>query len=146
MLHGHQQNEEVQKLMREVDLLLQHGMSDPETGDEEGLPVAVLEAMANSLRVVSIRHAGIPEAVQDGTSGYLVDEGDSLGMGECLLTLVRDPDLRWRMGEAGWRRAKEHLSWEEGRTDLLRILGITEQYSDHRGDTKPYNDCVSRLK
>ena len=146
MLHGHQQNEEVQKLMREVDLFLQHSMSDPETGDEGGLPVAVLEAMANSLRVVSIRHAGIPEAVQDGTSGYLVDEGDSLGMGECLLALVRDPDLRWRMGEAGWRRAKEHFSWEEERTDLLRILGITEQYSDHRGDTKPYNGCVSRLK
>lgn len=122
-LHGAQPREVVQRLMRNADFFLQHSMTDPETGDEEGLPVAILEAMANSLPVVSTRHAGIPEAVLEGTTGYLVEEGDCVGMAEWLATLARDPDLRRRLGEAGWRRAKEHFSWERERAELLRILG-----------------------
>jgi len=123
-LHGGQPNEVVQSFMRRADIFLQHSMTDPETGDEEGLPVGILEAMANALPVVSTRHAGIPEAVLDGSTGYLVPEGDSLGMAECLVALARNPDLRHRMGEAGWRRAKEHFPWEKERAELLRILGV----------------------
>ncbi len=123
-LHGGQPSEAVHRLMRRADIFLQHSMTDPETGDEEGLPVAILEAMANGLPVVSTYHAGIPEAVQDGSTGYLVQEGDSVGMAERLVALVRDPALRRRMGEAGWCRAKEHFSWEKERAELLRILGL----------------------
>jgi glycosyltransferase involved in cell wall biosynthesis len=123
-LHGGQPSEVVHQLMREADLFLQHNMTDPETGDEEGLPVAILEAMANSLPVVSTRHAGIPEAVLDGSTGFLVDEGDTVGMAERIVVLARDPDLRRRMGAAGWCRAKENFSWEKERMELLRVLGI----------------------
>jgi colanic acid/amylovoran biosynthesis glycosyltransferase len=123
-LHGGQPAEVVDQLMREADIFLQHSMTDPETGDEEGLPVAILEAMAHSLPVVSTRHAGIPEAVQDGLTGYLVEEGDSAGMAESLCTLAYDPELRRHLGEAGWRRARGNFSWHRERTELLRVLGL----------------------
>jgi len=123
-LHGGQPNHVVDRLMKKSDIFLQHSVTDPITGDEEGLPVAILEAMANSLPVVSTRHAGILETVLEGATGYLVDEGDSLGMMERLLTLARDPELRRHLGEAGWRRAREHFSWGKERADLLRILGL----------------------
>ncbi len=126
-LHRGQSSEVVQRLMKKSDIFLQHSMTDPDTGDEEGLPVAILEAMANSLPVVSTRHAGIPEAVLDGCTGYLVDEGDSVAMAERLISLSHDPDLRRQMGEAGWRRAKEQFSWEKERAELLRIFGFDQQ-------------------
>jgi colanic acid/amylovoran biosynthesis glycosyltransferase len=128
-LHGDKPSEAVQSLMQRADIFLQHSMTDPETGDEEGLPVAILEAMANSLPVVSTRHAGIPEAVMEGSTGFLVEEGDSAAMAERVVTLAREPDLRFRMGAAGWRRAKDCFSWDKQRKQLLRILGIDQSSS-----------------
>jgi glycosyltransferase involved in cell wall biosynthesis len=123
-LHGPQPNTEVKRLLRQADVFLQHSVRDPATGDEEGLPVSILEAMAQSLPVVSTRHAGIPEAVQDQETGYLVDERDSAGMAERLLALARDPERRCRMGVAGWKRAKDHFTWEKERKDLLHIMDL----------------------
>jgi glycosyltransferase involved in cell wall biosynthesis len=114
----------VQRLLSEADIFLQHSMTDPQTGDEEGLPVAILEAMAHGLPVVSTRHAGIPEAILDGVTGYLVNEGESALMAECLVTLARDVDLRQRMGEQGWLRAKELFSWKAERAGLLKIMKL----------------------
>jgi glycosyltransferase involved in cell wall biosynthesis len=69
--------------------------------------------MAQSLPVISTRHAGIPEAVLDGSTGYLVNEGDSAAMAERLITLVRNYDLRRQMGIAGWQRARERFTWRQ---------------------------------
>ena len=123
-LHGGQPNTVVKQLMEKADIFVQHSITVPESGDEEGLPVAILEAMAHSLPVVSTHHAGIPEAVADGSTGYLVDEGDVGGMASCLIELARDSDLRQHMGIAGWSRAKAHFSWEREQKDLLKILGL----------------------
>ncbi|MUL37297.1 glycosyltransferase family 4 protein [Gloeocapsopsis dulcis] len=131
-IHGGQANEVVKQLMRKADIFLQHSMVDPVSGDEEGLPVAILEAMAHSLPVVSTRHAGIPEAVLNGSTGYLVEEGDSTGMAEHLVMLARDFDLRQRIGNSGWHRAKKHFSWEKEKRELLRILGLNQYKFDER--------------
>lgn len=123
-LHGGQPSEMVARLMKQSDIFLQHSMTDPETGDGEGLPVAILEAMAEGLPVISTRHAGIPEAVLDGETGCLVEEGDSIGMAERIIHLVRNPGLRFRLGRTGWQRAKVHFSWEKERSQLLKVLGL----------------------
>lgn len=123
-LHGARPSDVVMELMRAADMFMQHSITDPETGDEEGLPVGILEAMAQSLPVVSTHHAGIPEAVQDGETGYLVKEGDSEAMAERLVMLARDHKLRLSMGAAGWMRASEHYTWEKERVTLLRLLGL----------------------
>jgi glycosyltransferase involved in cell wall biosynthesis len=123
-LHGGQPSGTVATLLDDADIFLQHSITDPDSGDEEGLPVAILEAMAHSLPVVSTRHAGIPEAVADGATGYLVDEGDSAGMAERTLALAANVDLRNEMGDAGWRRARDRFAWAHERNTLLEILAL----------------------
>jgi glycosyltransferase involved in cell wall biosynthesis len=123
-LHGEQANEVVLKALRDADIFLQHSRTDPLTGDEEGLGVSILEAMAQGLPVLATRHDGIPESVQDGVTGFLVDEGNSKGMSERLVELARSPELRQRMGLAGWERVKERFTWDQERSDLLRLLKL----------------------
>lgn len=124
ILHGEQPHEVVKQHLVESDIFIQHSRVDPATGDEEGVPVAVLEAMANSLPVVSTLHAGIPEAVVDGVTGYLVPEGNSIAMSERITKLAINMSLRHDLGEAGWKRARELFSWETERAKLLGVLGI----------------------
>ena len=123
-LHGAQSHETVLQLMDEADIFLQHSISDSDTGDEEGLPVAILEAMAQGLPVVSTIHAGIPEAVIDGVTGYLVNEGDSTAMAERVLALALDHHARLKLGSAGWRRTKELFTWDKERASLLGVMGL----------------------
>lgn len=121
-VRGAAPHDEVLTAMRTADVFCQHSVTDPETGDEEGLPVAVLEAMAHALPVVSTRHAGIPEAVQDGVTGLLVDEGDVAEMARHIGALAADPLLRRRLGEAGRARVEERFSAAAERRSLLEIL------------------------
>ncbi len=124
ILHGKQPNEFVLQLMKKADLFLQHSVVDPESGDEEGLPVAILEAMGYCLPVVSTRHAGIPESVLEEETGLLVDEGNVKEMGKHIVALAQDFNLRQQMGLAGWQRVKEFFSWEKERQQLLKVMGL----------------------
>lgn len=123
-LHGALPNHEVLDLMRSADIFVQHSITASETEDEEGLPVAILEAMAHALPVIATRHAGIPEAVVEGSTGTLGQEGDTDGMAERILALARNPTLRREMGRSGWERAREVYSWERERAELLSLLGL----------------------
>jgi len=67
--------EEAKELMQNADVFVHHSIT-PSSGDEEGIPNAVMEAMAMELPVISTYHAGIPELVADGVNGYLVKERD----------------------------------------------------------------------
>jgi glycosyltransferase involved in cell wall biosynthesis len=123
-LHGAVPNPQVLALMNCADIYVQHSVTDAATGNEEGLPVAILEAMAAGLAVVATRHAGIPEAVSDGRTGHLVDEGDTTSMAEHIVTLAQDGDRRRQMGSAGWTVARDRFSWRRERDRLLRLLGL----------------------
>ncbi|MEA3407267.1 MAG: glycosyltransferase [Chloroflexota bacterium] len=79
----------------------------------EGLPIAILEAMAAGLPVVATRVGGVPEVVVDGETGLLVPPGDPDALAQAILRLLRDPDLRHRMGQAGRARVAEHFSVEQ---------------------------------
>lgn len=125
-LHGGQSHDFVMQLLSEADLFLQHSVVDPVTGDEEGLPVAILEAMAMALPVVSTRHAGIIDAVEHGVTGMLVDEGDVDAMTEHILTLAKDRELQNSMGQASWSRVKDRFSWAHEKKALSRLLGVCE--------------------
>ncbi|MBL7199911.1 MAG: glycosyltransferase [Anaerolineae bacterium] len=86
----------------------------------EGLPMAVLEAMAAGLPVVATAVGGTPEVVVDGVTGLLVPPGDPDALAEAIFRLLRDPDLRQRMGQAGRERVVERFSAE-------RMVERTEQ-------------------
>lgn len=123
-LHGGQPHQVVLDLMRNADIFLQHSMVDPKTGDEEGSPVAILEAMAHSLPVISTRHAGIPESVTEGRTGYLVDEGNVERMANHIVVLARDAELRHTMGVQGWSIAHQKFTWQREVSELARIMGL----------------------
>jgi colanic acid/amylovoran biosynthesis glycosyltransferase len=118
-------------LLREADIFVQHSCVDPLSGDAEGLPASILEAMAVGLPVVSTMHAGIPEAVEDGVTGLLVPERDTRAMAARLVDLGRDAELRRTMGLRGWDRARRLFSWELERERLLHVLRLR---SAVRGD------------
>jgi glycosyltransferase involved in cell wall biosynthesis len=124
-LHGGSPPVVVRQFMADAHIFLQHSVTDPATGDEEGLPVSILEAMAMALPVVSTRHAGIPEEVVEEETGLLVNEGDWETMGHHIATLARDYHLRAEMGDRGWQRASTKFSWARERQDLLAVMGLT---------------------
>lgn len=72
----------------------------------EGLPMSILEAMGDSLPVVSTPIAGIPEAVVEGETGHLVPPGDVAALGRVLAGLLSEPDRAARLGAAGRARAE----------------------------------------
>ncbi len=92
----------------------------------EGLPLAILEAMACERPVVATRVGGIPEAVADGETGLLVSPRDVPALAEALGTLIADPDHARTMGLAGRRVLEEHFTWarsaERMRTIYEQVL------------------------
>lgn len=73
-------------------------------GNREGVPNAMLEAMASGATVVATVHGGIPEAVVSGESGWLVPENDAQGLADALLNLIADPALSRHMAEQARQR------------------------------------------
>jgi glycosyltransferase involved in cell wall biosynthesis len=71
------------------------------TSVSEGLPNVVMEAQAASLPVVATNVGGVPEVVDDGVSGLLVEPRDHAGLARALSSLLGDPQLAARMGRAG---------------------------------------------
>jgi glycosyltransferase involved in cell wall biosynthesis len=76
---------------------------------DEGLPMAVLEAMAAGLTVVSTPVGGIPEVVKDGYNGFLVAPGDVKALAEKLAILASDPHLCELMGQRSREIAEREL-------------------------------------
>jgi glycosyltransferase involved in cell wall biosynthesis len=69
--------------------------------EREGLSIAIIEAMASGLPVVSTLVGGIPEVVEDGMNGFVVAPNDDGALAEALETLIRDENLRKKMGANG---------------------------------------------
>jgi colanic acid/amylovoran biosynthesis glycosyltransferase len=111
----------VREEMRSARCFVQHSVEAP-SGDSEGTPVAILEAGATGLPVVATRHAGIPDVVIEGETGFLVDEHDVDGMAQCMLRVGEDPALASRLGEAGRARIEQCFSMERSIGELWRII------------------------
>jgi glycosyltransferase involved in cell wall biosynthesis len=107
--------------MRRARCFVQHSLRAAD-GDSEGTPVAILEASSCGLPVVSTLHAGIIEAVRDGESGFLVDEGDVDGMAAHMLRLVREPELAAKMGAAGRQHIEANYSSDKSLGRLRLVL------------------------
>jgi len=81
-------------------------------GDMEGVPVALMEAMAMGLPVLSTRHSGIAELVAHEVSGLLCEEADVRGLAENMAAIARAPERWAAMGEAG--AARVHAEFDLG--------------------------------
>lgn len=101
------------------------------TSRNEGLPVAVIEAMAAGRPVVATRVGGVADVVEDGVTGHLASSGDAEAVAAAVVDLLLDPKRSQTMGQAGRERVVQRF--QTGRLlsdldglyrDLLRARGI----------------------
>ncbi|MEY2483624.1 MAG: hypothetical protein QOK24_2152 [Verrucomicrobiota bacterium] len=101
--------DDVARWMRRASVLAAPSLTAVD-GDAEGLPNVVVEAAASGLPVVGTRHSGIPEAVEDGITGFLVPEGDAEALAARLAEVLTSESLRRDMGAAARRLAERKFS------------------------------------
>ena len=82
------------------------------------------EAMASGKPLVGTRVGGIPEIIDDGKTGFLVERRDTAAMAARILDLLRDPDLRDAMGEAGREVVAEKFNHKTNVAQLVRLYGL----------------------
>ncbi len=119
--HGACSHEFVLKSLASARCFIQHSVTAVD-GDTEGTPVGVLEAMGLGLPVVSTRHAGIKDIIEEGRTGFLVDEYDWRAMAECMLVLARDADLAQHVGELARATVVENWTSEKSCDRLFSIV------------------------
>lgn len=120
-LAGVQSPAQIQKEMEQSLAFVQHSVT-ASNGDSEGTPVAVLEAQASALSVISTLHAGIPDVVIDGETGLLCQELDVDSMAENMMKVWNDKLLACRLGKAGRERVKEYFTMERHLGVLMDLV------------------------
>ncbi|MEP6890769.1 MAG: glycosyltransferase [Nitrospirota bacterium] len=98
---GHR--EDTEELLQALDIFVLPSLS-------EGIPMALLEAMAASRAVVASRVGGIPEIVEDGIEGFLVEPMDVNGLAERCQRLIESPDVARKMGDQARKRVERDFS------------------------------------
>jgi colanic acid/amylovoran biosynthesis glycosyltransferase len=101
-------------------------------GDEEGIPNVVKEAMAVGLPVVSTVHAGIPELVVDGESGFLVPERSVDDLAERIMYLCDHPEIWPQMSRAARRKVETEFDIGRLSMDLIALYAASiKQHGEH---------------
>ena len=85
------------------------------------LKSAVLESMAAGLPVVASEVGGIPELVENGRTGYLVQPGDTDGLSSALISLLTHERRRRSMGRAGYLRIANHFQIDDKVKELETV-------------------------
>ncbi|MFD0762114.1 glycosyltransferase [Lutibacter aestuarii] len=99
-------------LLKASQLFVQHSKI-ADNGDSEGTPVAILEASASGLPIVSTLHAGIPDVVIQNKTGFLVPEYDIEQMAEHIIYLLKNKQVAKEMGAQGRAFIKENFTLEK---------------------------------
>ncbi len=120
-LLGSQPHREVMRELSEAHVLLAPSVT-AENGDKEGIPVSIMEAMAQGLVVVSTEHSGIPELVEHGVSGHLVPERDVDALTAQLRALVARPESWAALGAAARAKVERDFNQQMLDDDLEEIL------------------------
>lgn len=104
-----------------IEELMMQGMIFVLPSLSEGLPQAMLEAMSYGLPVVATRVGGVPEVVEHGTTGFLVQPGNAEELARHIELLVRDDALRARMSDSCITASRAY-SWEYTMEKIERVL------------------------
>jgi colanic acid/amylovoran biosynthesis glycosyltransferase len=120
-LHGAVPQDEVTRLLRLSTMLVLPSIVARD-GQMEGIPVALMEAMAAGLPVVASSLSGIPELVRHEDNGLLVAPGDAAALGAALERLIGDPALGRALGERGRVTVREEFQLDRCVAQLLADL------------------------
>jgi colanic acid/amylovoran biosynthesis glycosyltransferase len=120
---GARSHDQVALMMRRFHIFLAPSVTAA-SGDQEGIPTVIKEAMATGMPVVSTFHTGIPELVGHGVTGYLAPERDAESLAKQMIALLDHPAQWSEMGRAGRRRVEEEFD-----TDKLNDT-LVERYRE----------------
>lgn len=109
VLLGRQPRSRVKELLAESDVMVLASVTTP-AGRQEGIPVALMEALATELPVIATTISGIPELIDHGRSGLLVPERNARALSNALLLLATNPAIGRQFGRAG--RAKVRAAFD----------------------------------
>jgi len=101
---------ELAKVYQISDLMVLPALSTK--GDVEGFGIVILEAAAAGRPTVATRVGGIPDAIEDGRSGILVDPEEPDRMSEAIVRLLRDDQARLALGQYAQNRVREQFGWD----------------------------------
>jgi colanic acid/amylovoran biosynthesis glycosyltransferase len=125
-LHGAKEGDAIRALLAVADVFVLASVTAGD-GDEEGTPVSLLEAQAAGVPVIATRHAGIPEIVLDGQSGFLVGERDVAALAGRLCYLIEHPEARRAAGEAGRAFIRHEFAHDRCVDRLLELYQTTRE-------------------
>ena len=107
--------------MRRARAFVQHSLR-AQDGDEEGCPVSIMEAQLSGLPVVATFHAGIPDVVIHGKTGFLVPERDCDAMAKAMVLLADDSQLADKLGASASARARKNFTVDIHVGQLSKII------------------------
>lgn len=105
LYHGPKYGEEKECYWQNADIFVQPTF-------EDCFPLTIVEAMQHGKPVVSTDEGAVPDLVKDGENGFVCERKDSLSLAVALEKLIKDSNLRRRMGERGYQRYKEEYTLE----------------------------------
>ena len=85
---------------------------------QEAFGIPLVEAMACQVPVIASRSGGMPEVIDDGNTGLIVEREDAAGLAEALARLLADDTLRAEMAVAAHIRAVQRFSWDSAAHQL----------------------------
>jgi colanic acid/amylovoran biosynthesis glycosyltransferase len=94
-------------------------------GDRDGIPVVLMEAMAMEIPTISTYVSGIPELIEDGQSGLLVEEKDSAALADAMQRLLKDDELGQRLGKNGRHKVIQEFNIHE---NVAQLVTLFEKY------------------
>ncbi len=95
------------------------------SGDRDGLPNVLLEAQSQGLACLSTHISGIPELIETEVNGLLVAPDNHTELRDSLLRLIKSPELREQLGEAGRKRVAEQFEYSRGIRKLAKLFSGT---------------------
>ena len=140
-MHGARPRQDVLERLSEADVFVLASVPTRQ-GKREGIPVALIEAMASGLPVVASALSGIPELVEHERVGLLGPPGDSTALADALECLAHAPAMRFSMGEAGREKVEREFNLQASARQLhellrLRVPALSSPENPHKRDAPP---------
>ncbi len=120
-LLGQQSRDRVSQILSAADVMVLPSIVMP-YGKKEGIPVALMEALAAELPVIATSISGIPELLEDGRTGLLVPQRDSAAIANALLRIYENPTFARRLGKAGREKVLREFNLERNVAALGELL------------------------
>ncbi|MEA1868487.1 MAG: glycosyltransferase [Thermodesulfobacteriota bacterium] len=119
---GAMPHDEVFEWLKKLDIFVLACRRD-KNGDQDGIPVVLMEAMAMGIPVISTCISGIPELIENGTSGLLAQPGDPISLSEKIKVFLQDPFMASAMANAAVKQVREEFDTQ---VNIERLINLFE--------------------